>query len=79
MTDQAAVVILNWNGRAFLARFMPALVRHTPSEIRIVVVDNASGDDSMDFLARNYPQVIRIKKRFQPWICRWLQRRTEVS
>lgn len=61
MTDQAAVVILNWNGRAFLARFMPALVRHTPSEIRIVVVDNASGDDSMDFLARNYPQVIRIK------------------
>jgi hypothetical protein len=61
MTDQAAVVILNWNGREFLARFIPALIQYTPPDIRIVVIDNASNDDSMAFLTRNYPGIVQIK------------------
>ena len=52
-----AVVILNWNGRQHLEQFLPSVVEHTPSEVGIVVADNGSTDDSVEFLRREYPQV----------------------
>ena len=52
-----AVVILNWNGRPFLEKFLPSVTRFTPPEIPVVVADNASTDDSLEFLRRHYPRV----------------------
>ena len=53
-----AVVILNWNGRALLEEFMPKVVKNTPLHLAdIIVADNASSDDSTDFLRNNYPEV----------------------
>lgn len=59
-----AVVILNWNGRSFLERFLPAVIRHTPGWARIIIADNASTDDSIGFLEKHYPglQLIRLGK-----------------
>ena len=50
------IVILNWNGRDYLERFLPSLVSRTPGA-GIVVADNGSTDDSVRFLERSYPQV----------------------
>ena len=44
---RAAVVILNWNGRRHLERFLGSVVTRTPRDIRIVVADNGSTDDSV--------------------------------
>lgn len=52
-----AVVILNWNGRSFLETFMPSVIKNTPVDVEIIVADNASSDDSIDFLKKNYPSV----------------------
>ena len=58
MTDKdIAIVILNWNGRKMLEQFMPSVVAHSTDVARIVVADNASTDDSVDFLRTNYPQI----------------------
>lgn len=54
--EELAIVILNWNGRKFLEQFLPSLVRHS-AQARIIVADNASTDDSIDFLKQHYPQV----------------------
>ena len=54
---RAAVVILNWNGRRHLERFLGSVVTRTPRDIRIVVADNGSTDDSVAFLADSYPTV----------------------
>lgn len=54
---KVAVVILNWNGRKFLERFLPPLLEHTGSDADIIVADNASTDDSVTFLKTNYPTV----------------------
>ena len=51
-----AVVILNWNGRAMLERFMPSVTAHSACA-EIIVADNGSTDDSVDFLRTNYPHV----------------------
>ena len=54
---KVAVVILNWNGTALLERFIPALLRCTPSTVEIIVGDNASTDQSVRFLQQRFPEV----------------------
>lgn len=54
---KVAVVILNWNGKKFLEKFLPSVISFNPSYSEIIVADNASTDDSIDFLKRNYPQI----------------------
>jgi len=52
-----AVVILNWNGKAFLEKFLPSVVSSTYTNLSIIVADNASTDDSVDFLRKSYPSI----------------------
>jgi GT2 family glycosyltransferase len=52
-----AVVILNWNGKKYLERFLPSVQASTYPNKRIIVADNGSTDDSIVFLRRSYPQV----------------------
>jgi hypothetical protein len=56
-----AVVILNWNGRKFLEQFLPFLVQYSKDEAEIIVADNASKDDSIPFLEKNYPAIRIIR------------------
>ncbi len=55
----ASIVIPNWNGRGLLEKFLPSLldaISGSP-ENEVIVVDNASDDDSVSFLQERYPQV----------------------
>ncbi|MCL6524224.1 MAG: glycosyltransferase family 2 protein [Thermoflavifilum sp.] len=52
-----AVVILSWNGRQLLARFLPSVCRSTYPNLRIVVADNASTDDTIELLREKFPTV----------------------
>jgi GT2 family glycosyltransferase len=62
MKSSTAVVVLNWNGKPFLERFLPALVRYTSLPgVRLVVADNASTDGSQAFVQRAFPQIDRIE------------------
>ena len=51
-----AVVILNWNGKEFLEKFLPALTEYTKNA-DIIVVDNLSTDESISFLKNEYPSL----------------------
>ncbi|HSJ30542.1 MAG TPA: glycosyltransferase, partial [Longimicrobiales bacterium] len=50
------IVIVNWNGRAYLPAALAALKRATVP-VRIVVVDNASTDGSGEYLKSAHPDV----------------------
>ncbi|MBN8696373.1 MAG: glycosyltransferase family 2 protein [Bacteroidetes bacterium] len=54
---KVAVVILNWNGRGFLEKFLPSVISCNNSYSDIIVADNNSSDDSIAFLKKKYPQV----------------------
>jgi GT2 family glycosyltransferase len=58
---KAAVVILNWNGRKFLEDFLPSVVQHNPVFSEVIVADNASTDDSIAWLHKNFPAVRVIR------------------
>ena len=57
---KVSIVILNWNGRAMLQRYLPSVVRYSQDEAEIIVADNASTDDSLQWLANEFPQVRTI-------------------
>lgn len=52
-----AVVLLNWNGVAWLRQFLPGVVAHSAAEATVIVVDNASTDDSVAVLRAEFPTV----------------------
>jgi GT2 family glycosyltransferase len=52
-----AIVILNWNGHKHLDQFLPSVLATTYFSVEIVVADNASTDDSIEFLNQQYPQI----------------------
>ena len=51
-----SVVILNWNGKQFLEDYLPSVIEHSFGH-QIVVIDNASTDDSIVYLQENWPLV----------------------
>lgn len=54
---KTAIVILNWNGRPMLERFLPSVVANTTGDAEVIVADNGSTDDSIEFLKTNYPSL----------------------
>lgn len=56
-----SIVILNWNGKNFLEKFLPSVMATTYKNFSVVVGDNASADDSITFLQTQYPDIEIIK------------------
>ena len=54
--DKVAIVILNWNGAKMLAQYMPTVLNYSRDEATVYVADNASTDDSLDLLRRDFPE-----------------------
>jgi len=58
--NRVAVVILNYNGRKFLEKFLPGVISHSEG-CRIIVADNCSTDDSITYVETHHPAVEVIK------------------
>ena len=57
-----AIVILNWNGKELLNKFLPSIIRYSnPNYCDIYVADNGSTDDSINFIKANFSTVNIIK------------------
>lgn len=54
---RVAVVILNWNGKKFLEQFLPDVIRCSQPLGRVVIADNASTDDSLNWVRSHHPEV----------------------
>ncbi|MEH6764939.1 MAG: glycosyltransferase family 2 protein [Aequorivita antarctica] len=57
-----AVVILNWNGQELLAKFLPSVVKFS-KEATVYVADNASKDNSVSFVTKNFPSIKIIQNK----------------
>jgi hypothetical protein len=53
-----ALIILNWNGKQLLEKFLPSIVKYSDFDnVEIYVADNASTDDSVSFVKQTYPKI----------------------
>lgn len=57
---RVAVVILNYNGQAYLEQFLPSVLATTYPNYEVIVADNGSLDDSLAFMGESYPGVKTI-------------------
>lgn len=62
----ASVIIPNWNGSDLLEDCLNSLGKQTFSNFEIILVDNGSTDDSLEYVENNFPEVkiIKFKKNF---------------
>jgi len=51
------IVVVNWNGRAYLEQCLSSLCAQTYPARDIVLVDNGSTDGSIDFVRERFPEV----------------------
>ena len=59
--EKVAIVILNWNGQAMMERYLPSVLNYSRDEAAVYVADNASTDQSMEMLRRQFPEVKLIQ------------------
>lgn len=57
-----AIVILNWNGKELLKQFLPSVIEYS-KEADIYIADNASTDDSVNFVSNHYPTIQIIQNK----------------
>ena len=58
---KTAVVILNWNGKKMLEEFLPNVVNYSSSTAQVIIIDNASSDDSNQFIESKFPDIEIVK------------------
>jgi GT2 family glycosyltransferase len=58
---RVSVVIVTWNGRALLERFLPSVVATDYPDFEVVVADNASTDGTAAWLAAAHPDVVVVR------------------
>mgnify|MGYP002338712095 CR=1 FL=1 len=59
---EIAIVILNWNSKNYLEKFLPALIENSKlPNVDIYIADNGSQDGSVEFLKSTYPQINLIE------------------
>jgi len=54
---EIAVVVVNWNGAHLLPTCLGSLRRQTFADFETILVDNGSSDDSLELVARDFPEV----------------------
>lgn len=56
-------IILTWNKRDLVDRTLETLVASGPIEFDVLVVDNASEDDTVEFITKKYPWVAILRNK----------------
>lgn len=57
------VIILNWNGLKWLKMCLPSVFNCDYSNFKVMVVDNGSGDGSVEWIKNKYPSVEVIQNK----------------
>ncbi len=50
-----SIIVVNWNGRNLLKECLDSIIAQTFHNWQLIVVDNKSSDNSVDFIRRQYP------------------------
>ena len=66
MNSKVKILILNWNGRDILLDCLESVSKINYDNFEIIVIDNASSDDSIKQIHFNYPEVkvIALNKNY---------------
>lgn len=63
---KTAIVILNWNGQKMLEQFLPNVIEYSRNDAEIIIADNASSDNSVEYIRNHFPlcRIIQLEKNW---------------
>jgi len=56
-----SIIIVNYNGKTYLEKCLNSLMKVKYPKFEVILVDNNSEDDSLEFVKNNFPSVIILK------------------
>jgi len=56
-----SIIIVNYNGKKYLEKCLSSLMKINYENYEIIIVDNNSTDDSIEYVKNSYPSIILIK------------------
>jgi GT2 family glycosyltransferase len=59
--SKISVIIITYNGKLLLEKCLESLFKVNYDNFEVILVDNNSTDETIDFITKNYPSVILIK------------------
>ena len=62
-TQKLSVVIVSWNNRKFVDFCLTSLTEQTVQPLEIIWVDNASSDDTVEYIRKSYPSVTLLPQK----------------
>ena len=57
------IIIPSWNARDLLEKHLPNTIKNSPEINKIIIVDDGSQDDTIEFLKKNYPDIICLSHK----------------
>jgi hypothetical protein len=67
MKTRISIIVLNWNGRKWLKDCLSSILKQSITDgFEVLLVDNGSTDDSVEYVKREFPQVklVRLDKNY---------------
>ncbi len=63
MTRQARIdiIIPSYNARYLLEKNLPSIIKNTENIGKLIIIDNGSEDDTVDWLKKNYPKTVIVR------------------
>ena len=59
--SKVSIIIINYNGQELLEKCLDSLFKIDYENFEVIIVDNNSTDNTVEFVAKNYPSVIIVK------------------
>jgi GT2 family glycosyltransferase len=59
--DSVAIIILNWNGKQNTHECLESVLKLDYSNYQVIIADNGSEDDSVQFFKQNFPDILIIE------------------
>jgi len=60
-SPKVSVIIVNYNGKTLLEKCLESLFEVNYDDFEVILVDNNSTDETIEFVTKNYPSIIIIK------------------
>ncbi len=60
---KVSILIVNWNGLKHLEKCLPTLSKITYKNHEVIMVDNGSVDNSIEYVSKNYPKVKIVRNK----------------
>ncbi|MDD4899133.1 MAG: glycosyltransferase family 2 protein [Candidatus Omnitrophica bacterium] len=58
-----SITIVNWNSSGYIEKCLDSIKKQLYPAIELIVVDNSSTDSSLEYIAKNFPQVKIVKNK----------------